>query len=279
MLSDWRNEISSSDLILLSAPSFNRHYFIFEKSILQKNDPRIQSIPFTTHRPTLVEIQRIHQWISTLQFFAEDTSKEEEEEVLGQIDGKDEEEEGNSSDEDKQVAETEEQDLKSSSSSITSSSDLYLEAIRENDLEMVKKLYEEDYIRPIPADATQICGSLYLACSLGHLEIAKYLIEVGDDLNVQIPCWKFRTALHCAALKGLEELIPLMLERGVDPTIKGFDSKTAYDVSKNKRIRDIFRRFDCFSSFFFFLSNDCSKIDMQAHIPNNLIIMLHTFQF
>jgi hypothetical protein len=42
---------------------------------------------------------------------------------------------------------------------------------------------------------------------------------------------------------GLEELVNLLLCANANPTLKGLDGKTPYDVSKNKNIRNIFRKF------------------------------------
>ena len=46
-----------------------------------------------------------------------------------------------------------------------------------------------------------------------------------------------------ASQSGFEDIIKYLLEHNADPSIKGIDTKYAYDLAKNKSTRSIFRKF------------------------------------
>jgi len=146
--------------------------------------------------------------------------------------------------EEKQLLATSQDSLQSSVESVEpEEEDLIITMINKGDLEGVKKLLEEGYISPIPKRAENLISGLYQAIQSNQIEIAKILIVAKVDLDLQVPRDTMWTALHKSSSDGLAELISLLLTTGANPTIKGLDGKTAHDVSKNKTIRNIFRKY------------------------------------
>ena len=64
-LTAWSSLLSpeACSLVLIAAPHNRRatRYLFFEGSPLAKNDPRIQSIPVTTSRPTYAQVLSVHE--------------------------------------------------------------------------------------------------------------------------------------------------------------------------------------------------------------------------
>ncbi|CAB3374684.1 Hypothetical predicted protein [Cloeon dipterum] len=68
----WKEELSSCDSIFLRAVSHNRNFvFTGKNSVLQKNDPRIKSIPFPTRRATFKEVTRVHEILSSIEIYGD----------------------------------------------------------------------------------------------------------------------------------------------------------------------------------------------------------------
>jgi ankyrin repeat protein len=71
--------------------------------------------------------------------------------------------------------------------------------------------------------------ALHYASGAGCLEVVKFLIEKGADINTaKYERW---TALHSAAYRGNLETIRFLLDKGVDPTIRDTDGKTPRKVA------------------------------------------------
>ncbi|WP_264683262.1 ankyrin repeat domain-containing protein [Wolbachia endosymbiont (group B) of Euphydryas aurinia] len=64
---------------------------------------------------------------------------------------------------------------------------------------------------------------LHLAAAKGHLDIVKYLIEKGADVDVYQGGWSYSTALHLAARKGHLDIVKYLIEKGANP--KATDSE------------------------------------------------------
>ncbi|XP_059470369.1 tRNA endonuclease ANKZF1-like [Neocloeon triangulifer] len=70
LLEVWKEPLSKCDFIFLRAVSHNRTLiFTGKNSLLQKNNPRIRSIPFPTRRATFKEVQRVHDLLSSLEVY------------------------------------------------------------------------------------------------------------------------------------------------------------------------------------------------------------------
>ncbi len=57
---------------------------------------------------------------------------------------------------------------------------------------------------------------LQLACYFGHLEVAKYLVEKGADVNTVAQNGQKIRPIHAAAANGSVEIVELLLENGAD---------------------------------------------------------------
>lgn len=64
-----------------------------------------------------------------------------------------------------------------------------------------------------------------------------------DCLNSHLNNENKNTVLHLAAVEGLSEFIPLLLEAGADPSIKNKNRLTPYVISSNKETRTSFKEF------------------------------------
>ncbi|KAI4456407.1 ankyrin repeat and zinc finger domain-containing protein 1 [Holotrichia oblita] len=67
----WKPEIAKSSLILYRAAGpYNRSVLFGGKTpLLDKQDPRLRTVPFSTRRPTFTEVKRIHEILSAVQVY------------------------------------------------------------------------------------------------------------------------------------------------------------------------------------------------------------------
>jgi len=84
------------------------------------------------------------------------------------------------------------------------------------------------------------CCVLFVACSKGCLECAKYFIQNGSDVNEREPFYGM-TCLHAAAYENYFDIVKLLLENGADPTISCNleGNPKAIDISSNPQIKEI----------------------------------------
>ncbi|XP_051994235.1 caskin-1-like isoform X2 [Xyrauchen texanus] len=81
-------------------------------------------------------------------------------------------------------------------------------------------------LEPKPSDPNGI-SPLHLAAKNGHIEIIKFLIQAGIDINRQT---KSGTALHEAALCGKTEAVRLLLDSGISAGVRNTFCQTALDI-------------------------------------------------
>lgn len=157
----------------------NRSLFFYEGSPIDKSDQRVHSIPFSTNRPTQMEIKRIHQILSTLEY-VEEVEEENVENTTDPV----------------QPATTSETAEKAPEQKIERSEEpnLLLEAVREGNLEKVHLLLKQEYIPPI--SSKEDVTPLYQSILSGNLEITKELIRQNLDLDVQESNDSLWTPLH-----------------------------------------------------------------------------------
>jgi hypothetical protein len=113
-----------------------------------------------------------------------------------------------------------------------SDTELFIEAVRKGDAPAVKRMLDES----ADPNTTMRSGAsvLQVACSEGHIEIVKVLLDKGAKLNYQ--CETLRsTALMDAVVFEREEIVRLLLSKGADVTIKDSHGYTALDLAKQKR--------------------------------------------
>lgn len=88
--------------------------------------------------------------------------------------------------------------------------------------------------------------ALHYAAEEGCLEIVKFLVEKGVDINAtKYERW---TPLHAATYEGKLEIIKFLLEKGANPNIRDTDGKNPRDVAvlrsrhnKDKPYREIIK--------------------------------------
>lgn len=94
---------------------------------------------------------------------------------------------------------------------------VWREAIVNGDMKTVKQVVKQD------ANATneKIFGwsPLQMAANTNQLEVVKYLIENGAELDYMQP-YAHHTAFHVAAFKGYTEMTTLLAKSGADVNVK-----------------------------------------------------------
>lgn len=113
------------------------------------------------------------------------------------------------------------------------------EAIKNNDIEKVKKLVE--YGTDINVEYKYNYESktaLMLALEKGHLEIIKYLVEHGADINAKNNYGA--TSLIMASMNRYLEVVKYLIENKADINIK-YRGRKALDYAK-KHVNDLFKK-------------------------------------
>ncbi|KAJ1568530.1 hypothetical protein HK405_000882, partial [Cladochytrium tenue] len=64
-LKEWRDAITSSQLIFVHAPARARSSLFADSGVVSSSDPRMRTFPFPTRRPTLSELSRCFRELST----------------------------------------------------------------------------------------------------------------------------------------------------------------------------------------------------------------------
>ena len=85
---------------------------------------------------------------------------------------------------------------------------------------------------------------LYVACRGGQLTIARWLLEHGANVNIQLSQGSRSTPLHGAAFGGHVSIVELLLEHGADINIKNYHGETAFDnAQQNQQIKQILNKY------------------------------------
>lgn len=118
-------------------------------------------------------------------------------------------------------------------------------------LEIVKALVEGKggllsvFSKGVDVNAKDDNGETALmgACGNGHLEIVKYLISKGADINAKAEATRFRgtTALILASMYGHLEVVKYLVSKGADVNAKSDSGMTALNVAKTNAIKEVLR--------------------------------------
>ncbi|XP_078320556.1 tRNA endonuclease ANKZF1-like isoform X3 [Crassostrea virginica] len=74
LLESWKGELASCNKIFIRAPGGNRRLFLHGKSPpFNKEDERIRMIPFPTRRPTLNEVRRVFEMLSSIECYGDES--------------------------------------------------------------------------------------------------------------------------------------------------------------------------------------------------------------
>ena len=107
------------------------------------------------------------------------------------------------------------------------------------DLEIVKFLVESG--ADVNAKDKEGWSVLMEASYEGHLKVIKYLIENGK-VNVNAKDDDGWTALMRASWRGYFEIVKYLVEKGADINIKNNNGKTALDLADSEKIKEILRK-------------------------------------
>eukprot|EP00736_Rhodelphis_marinus_P012574 Rmarinus@m.21896 len=106
-------------------------------------------------------------------------------------------------------------------------------ACRGGDVGVIRYLYE------CGADVTATCPDggtmLHVTAAYGHLNACAFLTKL--PINKDAKDVLGYTAVHRAVVREWYHVVSLLLETGADPSVKGKDKRTAFDVAKTDRMR------------------------------------------
>ncbi|EFA75080.1 hypothetical protein PPL_11154 [Heterostelium album PN500] len=235
----WNAHLKECKKIYIFAPKGNTRDILLppdNSGPIPTNDPRIQVVPFPIIRPTFAENQRVSNWLYSVDIglFEEVpltpiTPQQESQDTITTT-----------------TTTTAEPEKPVEPTEVVHSEyekDPLFEATRNKDLDKVIHLLEEDdqYELPIPTQSDSLMTPLFIAVQKKDFKMVEYLVRaLPDDIDVCIPSWHFRTALHRAAADGSLEIVKLLMDNGADPTVEGFRKETVYEVASNQA-RDLLR--------------------------------------
>ena len=119
-------------------------------------------------------------------------------------------------------------------------------AAQDGDLEKVRTLTTAGY--PVNAFDDLSFTPLHYAVRGEHLEVAKYLLSVGADVNAHEEAKIGNTPLREIADNCSFEMAKLLIEAGADPTIPGWMQLTALHKAKARQKADGRRVYELFES-------------------------------
>jgi ankyrin repeat protein len=107
-------------------------------------------------------------------------------------------------------------------------------AADEGDLDEVRRLVSEGY--PVTEFDELSMTPLHYAAKGNHLEMARFLIEAGADVNAREEAKIGETPLGEVAANCSYEMAELLIKAGADPTIPGWMQLTAlHRAARRKR--------------------------------------------
>lgn len=107
-------------------------------------------------------------------------------------------------------------------------------AAAEGDISTVKRLIEKDYdVNAFDEDLS--LTPLHYAAKGEHLEIVKYLLSVGADVNAHEEARIGETPLGEVAANCSYEVAELLITAGANPTIPGWMQITALDRARDRK--------------------------------------------
>jgi len=111
-------------------------------------------------------------------------------------------------------------------------------AAESGSMEVVKYLVENGAnVNAVSGDAGRGTPLIYAAAA-NKLEVVKYLLENGADINSTTP-YQHETALLWAVAMGHAEVVKLLVEKGADQKITNRDGENVMDVAKKLNKEDI----------------------------------------
>lgn len=214
ILSQWKQHIDSSELVLVHAPSGNRKVvFSYEGAVLDLKS--VKSIPFVTRRPTLSELKRVYLEMTTVK-----------------------------------IVQVDEQAVEAYKQKWLDNQEKLKKQLEKSSIQVKKpKQVVEKNMDPNLEKLISLIKQNKAAVTISFIE--KHLnLPLSDALPEELSdtedLYHYPTVLHLAASVGGYELISeLLINHDANPTIISEAGKTAYEVSKDKDTRNAFRRCMC----------------------------------
>ncbi|KAF9196374.1 hypothetical protein BGZ50_000776 [Haplosporangium sp. Z 11] len=266
LLDGWSHWITQSECVFVHAPGNNRKVLFYDNSVMSTADRqgRLRSIPFVTRRPTLSELKRAYQELTSVkvsvlskQALQQKEREEQQASLLLETEAS------------KKVATTNKgQDLSSSNESAQ---------LAEAPPELLK------LIELVKKGRTEAMSNYLLKYGMDPSQLLPLTSSTEYDIR------RTPTILHLASHHGQAQVVKCLLEKhhvdpttttvsaarnsptetetetGEDPSLPmvGTNSFTAYDIAKDKETRNAFRR--AMALF----PNDWDWVG-QAHVPSAL---------
>lgn len=208
LLNQWRKHLDECEFIFVRANgSANKSILIgYENSPLKNDDTRIRSFPFTTKRATASEVKKA--WCQLVYLSQTERPKIDHLKL-------------------KQIESKRQKEL----SKISNKKSTTTEG------EKGKELSEDE------KHTVEIVN--YLKKSKGPILISylkKNKLSANFQFEPKSEYFNTPTILHFAASHGLRSMIPVLIKTAkCDPTITNDNGKTAYDVSANPQIKQVFQ--------------------------------------
>ncbi|KAG0007291.1 hypothetical protein BGZ80_004847 [Entomortierella chlamydospora] len=260
LLESWSHWIKQSECVFVHSPGNNRRVLFYENSVISaaEHQGRLRSIPFMTRRPTLSELKRTYQELTTVKVSVLSKETLERRELA-------------------------EQEALEKATELSQS-----RTAKEKDAS--KKISKE----PIVPEPSPELSKLIDLVKKGRTEaMSSHLLKHGIDPSMLLPLTssseydirRTPTILHLASHHGQASVVKVLLEKHIaDPTVTassavenhqdpettedgasslGTSSFTAYDIAKDKETRNAFRRSMA-------LLPDAWDWVGQAHVPSAL---------
>eukprot|EP01126_Amoeba_proteus_P011310 TRINITY_DN14545_c0_g2_i5.p1 TRINITY_DN14545_c0_g2~~TRINITY_DN14545_c0_g2_i5.p1 ORF type:complete len:255 (-),score=62.33 TRINITY_DN14545_c0_g2_i5:95-859(-) len=107
------------------------------------------------------------------------------------------------------------------------------DAAETGDLETVTELCEDSLAEVFKTEEIGYFTALHLAAKNGHLEVAKYLLGKGADINRKTKSGE--TPLHLAAMFGQAIMVRFLLVQGANYNLTNFHKQGPYTVRHTPR--------------------------------------------
>uniref|UniRef100_A0A673CHL4 VLRF1 domain-containing protein n=1 Tax=Sphaeramia orbicularis TaxID=375764 RepID=A0A673CHL4_9TELE len=272
LLESWAEHLKGASAIFVRAPSYNKTIFFGGRAApLDKKDPRIRSLPFATRRATFREVQRVHDVLSSVHVYGNDTDvaaifspskKTWKKAVKPTLQINLDQEKGEFNNE---VEDGEEIQLETVEMTLVTL-DLRDSEICPSKRKRRKRRKKEDtkiQNEEIVDESWEygLRDALFTVCKIGDVEGLQRLLhlpgektetaEESDISEVQSPLVLLNkpidtsgfTLLHVASAAAQKATIKMLLDAGADPACRDNKGQTPYIVAPDKDTRNVFRKY------------------------------------
>ena len=279
-MNEWKDQFNSCQLIFYRATSGNRKVLFGSKgSVIERDDPRLRTIPFQTRRATFKEIKRVHELLCRV-------------DILGGVDDV----EKMSRNLQTKVVKSPKKKPHRSKSRDKPGRDLPVEGYEDDsdpgqdvacDLSLVNEEVSFDNLKEFDCSEKrkgkrsknkkaagirrdledldlessdeednsnkvliQFQNELLTSVKSGNVSMLEKLVQTCQESEVSVETLlnhqfgeSKTTSLHLAAKNNHKNIVWTLLLHGGDPTVKDKQKKVPYNLTENKEVRNVFRKF------------------------------------